>query len=83
MLLYAVQADEIEKILCRKFMGFMMRRADNFFILRRKPCEVSTELLLTYVQWRGTLKVYFNNVLRFAPHLTDSLQVDKNISIKR
>lgn len=35
------QADEIEKILCHKFMRFMMLRADNFFILRRKPVEVS------------------------------------------
>lgn len=35
------QADEIEKILCHKFMRFMMMRAENFFILRRKPVEVS------------------------------------------
>ena len=33
------QADEIEKILCKKFMRFMMMRAENFFILRRKPVE--------------------------------------------
>ncbi|XP_030853801.1 actin-related protein 2/3 complex subunit 4 [Strongylocentrotus purpuratus] len=33
------QADEIEKILCHKFTRFMMLRADNFFILRRKPVE--------------------------------------------
>ncbi|KAG9260633.1 actin-related protein 2/3 complex subunit 4-like [Astyanax mexicanus] len=33
------QADEIEKILCHKFMRFMMMRAENFFILRRKPVE--------------------------------------------
>merc|ERR1712088_84056 len=30
------QADDIEKLLCHKFMGFMMRRAENFVILRRK-----------------------------------------------
>ncbi len=36
------QADEIEKLLCHKFMGFMMRRAENFVILRRKPIEVNT-----------------------------------------
>lgn len=35
------QADEIEKILCHKFMRFMMMRAENFFILRRKPVEAS------------------------------------------
>lgn len=39
-LLCSHQADEIEKILCHKFMRFMMMRAENFFILRRKPVEV-------------------------------------------
>jgi len=34
------QADEIEKILCHKFTRFMMVRAENFFVLRRKPIEV-------------------------------------------
>lgn len=34
------QADEIEKILCHKFMRFMMMRAENFVVLRRKPVEV-------------------------------------------
>lgn len=34
------QADEIEKILCHKFMRFMMMRAENFVVLRRKPIEV-------------------------------------------
>ena len=33
------QADEIEKILCNKFMKFMMMRAENFIILRRKAVE--------------------------------------------
>ncbi len=31
------QSDEIEKILAHKFTRFMMQRADNFVILRRKP----------------------------------------------
>ena len=35
------QADEIERILCHKFMRFMMMRAENFIVLRRKPIEVS------------------------------------------
>ena len=38
------QADEIEKILCKKFMRFMMMRAEHFFVLRRKPVEVETVL---------------------------------------
>ncbi|KAI9296250.1 ARP23 complex 20 kDa subunit [Neoconidiobolus thromboides FSU 785] len=33
------QADEIEKILCHNFTRFLMMRAENFFILRRKPIE--------------------------------------------
>lgn len=34
------QADDIETILCHKFSRFMMMRADNFVILRRKPMDV-------------------------------------------
>ena len=35
------QADEIEKILCKKFTRFMMMRAEGFVILRRRPIQVS------------------------------------------
>lgn len=38
------KADELEKILSSKFMKFMMMRADNFVILRRKPIKVSSFL---------------------------------------
>jgi actin related protein 2/3 complex, subunit 4 len=34
------QADEIERILCHKFTRFLMMRAENFVILRRKPVSV-------------------------------------------
>ena len=34
------KSDELEKILSHKFMRFMMMRADNFVILRRKPVKV-------------------------------------------
>eukprot|EP00033_Pygsuia_biforma_P000125 GCRY01000160.1.p1 GENE.GCRY01000160.1~~GCRY01000160.1.p1 ORF type:complete len:170 (+),score=23.34 GCRY01000160.1:111-620(+) len=33
------QADEVEKILCHKFTRFLMQRADNFAILRRRPVK--------------------------------------------
>ncbi|KAI6654200.1 Actin related protein 2/3 complex subunit 4 [Oopsacas minuta] len=33
------QLDDVDKILCHKFMRFMMLRAEHFFILRRKPVE--------------------------------------------
>jgi actin related protein 2/3 complex subunit 4 len=38
------QADEIERILCKKFTRFMTMRAENFVILRRKPVEVSRRM---------------------------------------
>ena len=34
------QADEMEIVLCRNFSRFLMQRAENFTILRRKPVEV-------------------------------------------
>ncbi|RNA21619.1 actin-related 2 3 complex subunit 4 [Brachionus plicatilis] len=33
------KADDLERILCHKFMRFMMMRADSFVILRRKPIK--------------------------------------------
>lgn len=33
------QSDEIEKLLCHKFTRFMMMRAEDFVILRRKPVQ--------------------------------------------
>lgn len=33
------QQDDIERILCHKFTRFMMMRAENFVILRRKPIQ--------------------------------------------
>ena len=36
------QADDIERILCKKFTRFMTQRAEGFIILRRKPIPVRT-----------------------------------------
>lgn len=33
------QADEVERLLVRKFMRFLMMRAESFVVLRRKPVE--------------------------------------------
>lgn len=33
------QADDLERVLCKKFTSFMTKRADKFEILRRKPIE--------------------------------------------
>lgn len=38
------QADEIEIILCRKFTSFLMQRAEQFIIMRRKAVEVTKYL---------------------------------------
>lgn len=35
------QADDIERILVHKFTRFLMMRADNFVILRRKPVAMT------------------------------------------
>jgi hypothetical protein len=40
------QADEIERILCKKFTRFMTMRAEGFVILRRKAIPVSPLLHL-------------------------------------
>jgi actin related protein 2/3 complex subunit 4 len=39
------QADEIEEILCHKFTRFLMQRAEQFVIMRRKATDVSDEFL--------------------------------------
>jgi len=33
------QSDDMERILCKKMMRFLMMRAENFFILRRKAVD--------------------------------------------
>lgn len=33
------QADDVERILCKKFTNFMTRRAESFYILRRRPIQ--------------------------------------------
>jgi actin related protein 2/3 complex subunit 4 len=34
------QSDDLEKLLCHRFTAFLMRRADDFIILRRKAIKV-------------------------------------------
>lgn len=55
-----VQADEIEKILCHKFMRFMMMRAENFVVLRRKPVEVNVILCLVAALHSFTMESWTN-----------------------
>lgn len=43
------QADEIETILCHKFTSFLMQRAEQFVVMRRKPAEVSKVEIYIYI----------------------------------
>lgn len=54
------QADEIEKILCHKFMRFMMMRAESFVVLRRKPVDVSSVLRLCKLILKSYKMLFIN-----------------------
>ncbi|NWU70950.1 ARPC4 protein, partial [Pterocles burchelli] len=74
--LFSPQADEIEKILCHKFMRFMMMRAENFFILRRKPVEgYDISFLITNFH---TEQMYKHKLVDFVIHFME--EIDKEIS---
>lgn len=70
------QADEIEKILCHKFMRFMMLRAENFFVLRRKAVEgYDISFLITN---RHTEQMYKKKLVDFIVQFMED--IDKEIS---
>lgn len=70
------QADEIEKILCHKFTRFMMMRAENFIILRRKPIEgYDISFLITNFH---TEQMYKHKIVDFVIYFME--EVDKEIS---
>jgi len=70
------QADEIEKILCHKFTRFMIMRAENFIILRRKPIEgYDISFLITNFH---TEQMYKHKLVDFVIHFME--EVDKEIS---
>lgn len=43
------QADELEKILCHKFTLFLMQRAEQFIIMRRKAVEVMGHVVMGHI----------------------------------
>ncbi|CAK8678872.1 actin-related protein 2/3 complex subunit 4 [Clavelina lepadiformis] len=70
------QADEIEQILCQKFMRFMMMRAENFVVLRRKPVEgYDISFLITNFHTEQMLK---HKLVDFVIHFME--EIDKEIS---
>jgi len=70
------QADDIEKILCHKFMRFMMMRAENFIVLRRKPIEgYDISFLITNFH---TESMYKHKLVDFIIHFME--EIDKEIN---
>jgi len=70
------QADEIEKILCSKFTRFMMMRAENFAILRRKQVEgYDISFLITNFH---TEQMYKHKLVDFIIHFME--EIDKEIN---
>ena len=70
------QADEIERLLCHKFTSFMMRRAENFIILRRKKVEgFDISFLITNFH---TEEMYRHKIIDFVIHFME--EIDKEIS---
>ena len=70
------QADEIEQLLSHKFTSFMMRRAENFVILRRKRIEdYDISFLVTNIH---TEEMYRHKLIDFIIHFME--EIDKEIS---
>ncbi|XP_022296515.2 actin-related protein 2/3 complex subunit 4-like [Crassostrea virginica] len=70
------QADDIEKILCHKFMRFMMMRAEHFTVLRRKPVEgYDISFLITNTH---TEQMYKHKLVDFIIQFME--EIDKEIS---
>jgi actin related protein 2/3 complex subunit 4 len=70
------KADDLEKILCHKFMRFMMMRADNFVILRRKPVkDYDISFLITNTH---TEQMYRQKLVDFIISFMED--IDKEIS---
>ncbi|KAJ3377291.1 Arp complex subunit [Lobulomyces angularis] len=70
------QTDDIEKILCHKFTRFLMMRAENFVILRRKPVPgYNISFLITNFH---TEKMFKHKLVDFILQFMED--VDKEIS---
>eukprot|EP00039_Didymoeca_costata_P018403 m.333314 g.333314 ORF g.333314 m.333314 type:complete len:170 (+) comp17116_c0_seq1:130-639(+) len=73
------QMDEMEKILCKKMMRFLMMRAENFFVLRRKPVQgYDISFLITNFH---TEAMYKHKLVDFIIQFMED--VDKDISSMR
>ncbi|CAI4230525.1 unnamed protein product [Auanema sp. JU1783] len=70
------KSDDIENFLCHKFTRFMCQRADNFYVLRRKPIEdYDISFLITASH---TETMYKHKVVDFLLHFMQ--EIDKEIN---
>jgi actin related protein 2/3 complex subunit 4 len=70
------QADDLERVLCKKFTSFMTKRADKFEILRRKPIEgYDISFLITSLE---TEMMYKWKLVDFV--ITFMEEIDKELS---
>ncbi|CAF1541851.1 unnamed protein product [Didymodactylos carnosus] len=70
------QSDDLEKILCKRLMRFMMQRADDFHILRRKTVpDYDISFLITNFHAET---MYKHRLVDFVIHFLE--EIDKEIS---
>lgn len=70
------QADDTERVLCHKFTRFLMQRADNFIVMRRKPVAgYDISFLVTNFHTEDMLK---HKLVDFIVQFME--EVDKEIS---
>ena len=70
------QADELEQVLCKRFMRFLAQRADRFVVLRRVPVAgFDISFLITN---QNTDELFKHKVVDFVVHFMN--EIDKEIS---
>lgn len=71
------QSDDIERILAHKFTRFMMMRADNFVILRRKPNDPSYDISFLVTNFHVE-SMYRYKLIDFIIHFLE--EIDREIN---
>lgn len=71
------QSDDIERILAHKFTRFMMMRADNFVILRRKPSDPNYDISFLVTNFHVE-SMYRYKLIDFIIHFLE--EIDREIN---
>lgn len=71
------QSDDIERILAHKFTRFMMMRADNFVILRRKPNDPNYDISFLVTNFHVE-SMYRYKLIDFIIHFLE--EIDREIN---